>query len=371
MLRKTLKLRLALMLGSLVFALVIAEFGLRLAGAYSPASLHLSPPNTDMRDVETDWDITYHSNSQGLRDDEYTAAKPDGTIRIVVIGDSFTFGQGCQRGEIFPDLLEARLNAAGYHAQVINVSHVGIGPESYFVLLQSIALKYRPDVVVLNTFGNDASEVKKSSLPSRLVRSLSHSSNLFVLLRALRYRMAQQAQSDFWTTVEAQANNNKSADSATRVADFRKEHGTAPNNLVAASVGDPQEVARWIDTPVDGAGWSQFQDYVGAMANICRTHGIKFVIGIIPDGAQVDPHQLAMRQKFGVPLRESVLTESGKFQQLVHEFATAKGIMCLDPLTKFRAVGAGLYFDSDLHWSPAGHKLYADLLADYLETQVL
>lgn len=370
MLRKTLKLRLALIFGSLVFALVMAEFGLRMVGAYSPASLHLSPPNAAMRDVETNWDITYYSNSQGLRDEEYSAAKPAGTIRVVVIGDSFTFGQGCQRGEIFPDVLEARLNAAGHHAQVINVSHVGIGPESYFVLLQSVALKYRPDVVVLNTFGNDASEVRQSPLPNRMVKSLSHSSPLFVLLRALRYRTSAQAQGDFWTTVEAQA-KDKSAAGATRLANFRKEHGSAPNNLVAALVSDPEEVARWIDTPVDGAGWSQFQDYVGAMASICRTHGIKFVIGIIPDGAQVDPHQLSMRQKFGVPLRDGVLTESGNFQQLVHEYATAKGIMCFDPLAKFRAVGAGLYFDSDLHWSPAGHKLYADLLADYLEAQVL
>jgi hypothetical protein len=267
--------------------------------------------------------------------------------------------------------LEARLKAAGYRAQVINVSHVGIGPESYFVLLQSVALKYRPDVVVLNTFGNDASELKQSSLPNRLVRSLSHSLHLFVALRALRYRVASSPQADFWTVVEAKANNNHSGDQATRLADFRKEHGTAPNNLVAASLTDPDDVARWIDTPEGGAGWSQFQDYVGAMDEICRAHGIKFVIGIIPDGAQVDREQLSTRQKLGVRLPGSVLTESGKFQQLVHAYAAKQGIMCFDPLPKFRDAGTGLYFESDLHWSPAGHNLYGSLLADYLGEQVL
>jgi hypothetical protein len=371
MIKKTFKLRLALMLGSLVLALLIAEFGLRLFHLYSPASFHMSPPSAQMRDIETNWDITYSTNSQGLRSDEHSFAKSDGIIRIVTIGDSFTFGQGCQRGEIFPDLLEARLKSAGYRAEVINLSQVGIGPESYFVLLKDIALDYQPDIIVLNTFGNDASEIRKSSLPTRIVKSLSHYSHLFVLLRVLRRRLSPQAKADSWEKLQKQSDNVKSDDKAIRLEDFRKQYGTAPNNLVAASIGNPEEVIRWIDTPGNGAGWSEFQNYVGAMNEICRTRGIKFVIGVIPDGAQVDPEQVLIRQKLGVPIRPAVLTEPGNFQQLVHEFARTNAIPYFDPLQNFRQVRSGLYFQTDLHWSPAGHRLYADLLADFLSQKIL
>jgi len=369
--RKRLGSRLLLLLGSMIFALLLAEISLRILNWYSPASFHLSPPNAEMRDVETDWDVTYHTNGEGLRDDEYTAAKPGGILRIVVIGDSFTYGQGCQRGEIFPDLLEEQLKSDGYRAQVINVSQVGIGPESYFVLLKDVALKYQPDVVVLNTFGNDASEVKGTSLPALLVRSLSHYSHLFVLLRVFRSRASSHSQADFWSTVEQKVNNNKPEGALTPLADFRKQHGEAPNNLVAASVTNPEEVIRWIDTPTDGEGWSQFQNYVGTMNDICQKHGITFVIGVIPDGAQVDPRQLLIRQKLGVPIRNSVLSETGKFQQLVRDYAAKKSILCFDPLKEFREGGSGLYFPTDLHWSPSGHRLYASLLEKFLSQNVL
>ena len=48
----------------------------------------------------------------GLRDREFSIKKPDGVYRIVVIGDSVTYGLWCRRRHTYPKQLEAMLNAA-------------------------------------------------------------------------------------------------------------------------------------------------------------------------------------------------------------------------------------------------------------------
>jgi hypothetical protein len=53
----------------------------------------------------TGYEITYRINSKGLRDDETTYEKPEGTFRIVLLGDSRTFGYGVPIEKHFSTLL--------------------------------------------------------------------------------------------------------------------------------------------------------------------------------------------------------------------------------------------------------------------------
>jgi len=54
--------------------------------------------------------VDVHINSHGLRDREYSVVKAPGTYRILMLGDSTTFGWGVQLEETIPKLLESRLN---------------------------------------------------------------------------------------------------------------------------------------------------------------------------------------------------------------------------------------------------------------------
>jgi len=344
-----------LLTGGILAGAAVAEVALRALGAFSPASLHLLPARGRLRDVQTGWDVTYETNSVGWRDDEYTKAKPTGVTRIAAIGDSFTFGQGCERGAIFPDLLEDLLEAKGEEVQVLNLSSPGLGPEGYLVLVQE-ALRYKPDAVVVSVSANDASGTKRTPWLNGVVRGLSHRFRLFVLLRDLRRRLASPPTFS-WDRLP------RGAELQPGLAEFQRRYGRAQTNLVAASLSDPAEVARWSDVPSRGEGWRELDRDVGRMARICRGAGCPLVIAVVPDGAQVDPQQAEVRRLLGVPLSADVLTAAGRFQATVCELAGRNGAACIDPLEDFRRVGRGLYFPADLHWTPAGHRLYAESLA--------
>jgi hypothetical protein len=349
--------RAGLVMGGILAAAALVEVASRALGRFSPAALHLLPPHARVRDVQTGWDVTYETNSAGWRDDEYTQAKPAGVARIAVVGDSFTFGQGCERGAIFPDLLEEMLGAqgGGGRVQVLNLSSPGLGPEGYLVLVRE-ALRYQPDAVVLSVCANDASGTKRTPWLNGAVRRLSHRSRLFVLLRDIRRRLASPPAFS-WDRLP------RAAALQPGVAEFQRRYGRAQTNLVAACLTDPAEVARWSDVPRAGEGWRELDRAVGGIALACREAGRPLVIAVVPDGAQVDPHQVEVRRLLGVPLSPDAVAAEGRFQADVREIAGRDGAAFIDPLEDFRRVRSGLYFPVDLHWTPAGHRLYAEALA--------
>src|SRR5262245_18585031 len=367
MLKKLLRFigRVILLVLTIVFAVAGLELGLRATGNFAPASFHKLKPNSEFKDVETDWNVVYKTNSLGFRDEEHPLEKGKGVTRIVVLGDSFTFGQGGERGQIFPDVLQARLKAEGYQAEVLNISDIGIGPEAYFVLFKDVVTRFHPDVVVLNVFGNDASWVPQAPWLNRVTRKASHYSNFFTLVRTVRRQLAAREQGDFWSSIVKQATSQKGPDAETqaRIDNFRKRYGTEANNLLASCTADPNDVARWINTEASGSGWHDFVEYVTGINQLAQQMNCKFLLAVVPDGAEVDPHQLELRQSLGVPLKASSLTETPGFQTLVHQFAERNKIACFDPLEEFRHVRSGLYFATDLHWTPAGHRLYAEGLS--------
>jgi hypothetical protein len=108
-------------------------------------------------------------NSAGLRDREYPPQKPPGMTRILMLGDSVTFGWGVRIEETPSKLLEDLLNSglASPRYEVINsgVGNYNTAMEAAYFLDSGQALK--PDIVVLNYFINDAEPTparKNSSL---------------------------------------------------------------------------------------------------------------------------------------------------------------------------------------------------------------
>jgi hypothetical protein len=102
----------------------------------------------------------YEENSKGLRDYEYTYEKPDSVFRIVVTGDSFTYGTGVHSLEdIFVKRLERALNFSagpGLKFEVINGAEPGFNTPEEYEWLKKEGVKYAPDLIMVVYFFNDA-----------------------------------------------------------------------------------------------------------------------------------------------------------------------------------------------------------------------
>lgn len=105
-------------------------------------------------------------NSLGMHDGEHTQAKPEGTFRILMLGDSFVQASQVREAETAHQVLEDLLNAQnpGQTFEVISAGVGGWGTGQQLLYYRNEGRAYRPDLVILMFFmGNDV----KDNLPGR------------------------------------------------------------------------------------------------------------------------------------------------------------------------------------------------------------
>jgi lysophospholipase L1-like esterase len=115
--------------------------------------------------------VDFRTSSQGLRDREFSVERVPGKLRIAMLGDSLTVGWGVPVEDTFAKRIERMYAAAGIDAEVINF---GVGNYNTVQEVQAFlttGYRYRPDVVVLNYFVNDAELLEPARSPSPLMRA--------------------------------------------------------------------------------------------------------------------------------------------------------------------------------------------------------
>lgn len=108
-------------------------------------------------DAKTD-DGFYSINSKGIRDREFEIPKPSGVFRIIVLGDSVTFGTEYPVELTYPKILEKLLNekgSPGRRYEVLNAGVCAYNAAQKFLLLKNKLLDYEPDMVILQFLNDD------------------------------------------------------------------------------------------------------------------------------------------------------------------------------------------------------------------------
>ncbi len=96
-------------------------------------------------------------NSVGWRDKDYSLDKPSNTVRIMMLGDSVTFGWGAQPDGVTSAVLEKLLNQSNETSyEVLNTGIGNLNAAMQVAYFLHEGYRYQPDVVVLNYFINDA-----------------------------------------------------------------------------------------------------------------------------------------------------------------------------------------------------------------------
>jgi lysophospholipase L1-like esterase len=209
-------LRLVLLVSSLAILALGMEIALRVAFYHSndfaiemwKYAVQLKHPvfNRDLRFVHAPnrhaflMGVDVDINSHGLRDREYSILKAPTTYRILMLGDSTTFGWGVQVEATIPKLLERRLNDVRPPGidrfEVLNAGVGNYNTVQELALYETIGRSFDPDLTVLIFFINDPEEVPRETNDSLLARSYLVtflSSRFDTLLRRFEIRPSWQA----------------------------------------------------------------------------------------------------------------------------------------------------------------------------------
>ena len=290
------------------------------------------------------YDAFARINSRGLRDREIDPARAKGRLRVLCLGDSFTWGQGVGDDETYPKLLERELTGA----EAINAGVSAWGTAQELLWLEREGFGYSPDVVTIGFYLNDFADNASDSMFGyrRPVYTLEDGR---LLLKSVPIPMPRKG-----PLVEPCEPSLGS-------------HLLTPRLLLAGWQWLDRGFLRAADlTPIQHARLRGAAPHpppaeaeTGAILDearrVCEARGVRFLVLAIPSVCQVRPSS-------PVPCR---VQDDMTYAALIRLCAAA-GIDVVEPLDELRAAearGLPVFPPSAFHWNVAGHRIAARLLA--------
>jgi lysophospholipase L1-like esterase len=325
------------------------------------------------------YDAPVEINSHGFRDRERTYDKPPGTIRVELLGDSFIEALQVPFDSSLPALLEKRLRDAAIQAETVNLGVSGAGTARQYLMLEHYGLRYHPDLVLLFFVGNDFSDNSRrlQGLPY-IPYPIPDGTGSIARDGAGRPLFAPFAdQSSRLGPVAAALRSHSRAYRLLRetINDSPQLHGivyrlrlmsTPPEPLKAGpstfgfyEIYRSQYRAPWVEA------WGVTKEMLLETRSLAEANGARFAVVLVPAAWEVYPGTWE-RTLARVPAMRAVSLDLDKPSRLLTSFLEAHGIPYVSLLADFRArasTAPPLYIDNDGHWTAAGHRLAADLLA--------
>jgi hypothetical protein len=119
---------------------------------YDPSKGWIPKPN--LREVRAFNNKILNTNSKGFRGKkDFPYLKNNARLRILILGDSFTFGDEVNDDETYSSYLQEMLP----HTEVINMGVHGYGHDQMLILFKEEGVKYQPDIVILGFLQLDMS----------------------------------------------------------------------------------------------------------------------------------------------------------------------------------------------------------------------
>jgi hypothetical protein len=316
--------------------------------------------------IETPEYTSYVSiNSHGLRDREMEPAKPAGTFRVLMIGDSFVEGAQVPFEDGVAKRLEATLRAqAGDRPlDVVNGGNAGFGTGQELLFLDNDGRTYQPDLVVLVYFIDN--DLPDNGYAVARARDLDTSRRPFfvpdgnggiVLRPGVAPPEDHLAGARLWLRKTATYNlfENFLLWNEARAQEQAQIGKNRPTYLI-----DPP--------PEWDEAWWVTEQLLGRVRDTTQGMGAHLVVVLAPSNFQID--EQAWRWLVPGDSRERRYDQEAPNRRLA-AIGERQGLQMLDLLPAIRAAhdaGAQLYYPADGHWTSAGHAFAADQIAAYLE----
>jgi len=296
----------------------------------------------DMRDMRV------VMNNEGFWDSSHKVLKSPGVKRLLFLGDSFTIGWGVRKEERFTDIIKDHLHT-GY--EVINMGIWGYSTDQELLVFTEKGLKYTPDVVILSMFLDDlfCGRLFSVNEGTYVKPRFSMSANDNLKLR----------------NVPVPNNHGRSALLNVVLTRFYKLR----NRLeMGSEFGQRGWLSIFDKAYLKQDGYYLALRLLSEIYATSKAHNMKFLLVIVPFKDQLYERHIYARGDgyLGIPLERLDL---GLPQKIIKFFCREMGIPVLDLLPAFKKHGftEKLFFEHDLHWTRAGHRLAADEILAYLE----
>ncbi len=191
--------------------------------------------------------FTVVTNRFGLRERSFPLGASGRTTRILVVGDSFTFGYGMNASQRFTDKTEVRLtDGAGRTVEVLNAGRIGYGMRDYYLALRHKLLRFDPDIVVIAFYGLDS---RSRARDDRWKRRVTQRYNI----TRTELSVNDEAKGDLSDMMQAHMANLTWASSpirryGNRIAALTERHGATPVFFLIKPFDPPKPSNRRIRT---------------------------------------------------------------------------------------------------------------------------
>jgi len=141
-----------------------AHTGLLLKKIDSDLGAQLLKPSNRVEHTVEGMRVEYTINSQGFRDRiDHSHRMDENQTRVLVLGDSFTFGFGVPYEFTWPVVFERLLLDHGYYVDVIKTGVLGFNTRKELRYLERLLPEYQPDIVILAFMAHDIFENTRSN----------------------------------------------------------------------------------------------------------------------------------------------------------------------------------------------------------------
>jgi hypothetical protein len=358
---------------SIILGLLIAEFVVRIAAPQRPDSVRplYAPDDTLVFRLRKNVALIYSqfeyvvaesTNSIGLRDRE-VGPKRSGTHRVLGLGDSDSYANGVNLDETYWKQLEKCLNGSpGQSADVVNcaVPAYSLLQEVRFLKKYGIAL--RPDAVIVGFYcGNDFTDsyelfdsdgrprVQVSAdgflVSQKPADKVYRGTGIRGKLLPIRTFLATRSQLYIFLR--------------NRLSEFLARIGLR-------SVPPPPDFCANEFSETTQKGWELDQRLFLELKDFVREHNIRLIVVILPESYQV--YQDTWNRYINTFKIDPKLYDLEKPQKLLAEFFTKNGIEFVDVLSAMRSAAndTRVIYRIDAHMTPAGHRVVARMLCEYL-----
>jgi len=333
---------------------------------------HELVPNTTCRSRYPEWDRTFTVNNLGFRDEPMTIEKPEGTFRILLVGDSFMEGESVNLDQTAAQTLERELTETmGESIEVVNMGVMSYSPIIYQRVIEDKGLPLDPDLVIvavdMSDFQNDYSYAK----------DLDESGNFRNIL--FQQKMGQphvvlpgvNAGIKFWL----RSHSVLYSEVADRTKQLIRKMRYIPEPTVFKindPASDPHFATRSEDNVHREEMWHPFGNSLIAINKLMEKAKVPWIAVTYPYGHQVRGDEWSKgRLKNGF---ESVRVYLMTAADLLVSFGKDNGfrVINLAPVFQKEAEYQSnlLYYPMDGHFTPLGHKVFAEALKEEISDYI-